>query len=143
MSKRGNKVMKIVIGIFAILTVLIGGFLLLTEPSTESSQQVAAEPELSMVQVNQDIDDGALFLDVRTPEEFTAGYIEGAELFPLGDLQQGTYPMVDKDTKIYVYCKSGNRSVEARNILLTAGFTDVVDLGGVPDVQAIGGKIVL
>jgi rhodanese-related sulfurtransferase len=135
--------MKIIISVLAALGVLIGGFFLLSQPSTESSPQVtAAQSELTIEQVNTDLEDGALLLDVRTPEEFAAGYIERAELFPLQDLQQGNYPTVPKDTKIYVYCRSGNRSVEARNILLAAGFTDVIDLGGVPDVQAIGGKLI-
>jgi rhodanese-related sulfurtransferase len=48
---------------------------------------------------------------------------------------------IQTQTKIYVYCRSGNRSAEAINIMRATGFTNLVDLGGVPDVQAIGGVL--
>jgi rhodanese-related sulfurtransferase len=71
---------------------------LLSEPSTKPTQQVAtAQSEPTIEQVNTDLADGALLLDVRTSEEFTAGHIKGARLFPLQNLEQGKYPDSDKN----------------------------------------------
>ena len=50
-------------------------------------------------------------------------------------------PDVPKDTKIYVHCLKGIRSAQAVEILREAGFSQVYDLGGVQQVEAIGGKI--
>ena len=57
-------------------------------------------------------------------------------------MQAGKLPDVAKDTKIYVYCHSGNRSGQATTILKNAGYTNVIDLHGLADVQTIGGKII-
>lgn len=135
--------MKLIVSLVIGLAVLVGAFLMFSEPSSESSSQAEASTDkISISTVNQDLDNGAVLLDVRTPEEYVAGYIERAENFPLSNLQQSNYPAVDKDTKIYVYCRSGNRSAEATRLLNAAGFSDVIDLGGVPDVEAIGGVVV-
>jgi phage shock protein E len=56
-------------------------------------------------------------------------------------MQVGKLPEVAKDTKIYVYCQSGNRSSQAVKILTDAGYANVSDLGGLQDVQANGGKL--
>ena len=138
--------MKKVIGGLAIFAVLIGVFMLVSEPNTdiESANKVLARTEevATINSIHNDVENGSAFLDVRTPEEYVAGYYEGADNFPLSNLQQGIYPNVDKDAKLYVYCRSGNRSAEAKSILTNAGFSNVVDLGGLSDVETIGGKIV-
>ena len=92
-----------------------------------------------MTTVNNDIASGSQLVDVRTPEEFSDGYIEGAINLPLDSIKEGQNPTVSNDTRVYVYCRSGNRSAEATRLLESAGFTDVVDLGGLNDVVAIGG----
>ena len=69
---------------------------------------------------------GAFLLDVRTPEEFTAGHIEGATNIPLDQLggRLGDVP----SGAVVVYCRSGNRSGQAATLLCDAGY-DVYDLG--------------
>lgn len=70
---------------------------------------------------------GALLLDVRTPEEFADGHIDGARNLPIDRLdgELGTLP---RDKTIVVYCASGARSNAAAQTLHGAGF-DVRDLG--------------
>jgi phage shock protein E len=132
------KIVTIVIG----LVILLGaGFFLLSEPSSEDTvEPQSSNNEFSIDTVNSDVENGALFLDVRTPEEYADSYISGAENFPLQDLQQGKTPQAEIQDKIYVYCRSGNRSAEAKSILEQSGYTNVVDLGGLEDVVAIGGQ---
>jgi phage shock protein E len=131
---------KIFIVIAGIMVLLVGGFFLFSEPSSdESLSPQTSNSEVSIETVNNDIENGALFLDVRTPEEYADSYISGATNFTLQDLQQGKLPNVEAQEKIYVYCRSGNRSAEAKTILENSGFTNVVDLGGLEDVVSIGG----
>lgn len=132
--------MKILIVIAGIIVFLIGIFLLFSEPSSDdSSSSQTSNSEVNIDTVNSDVENGALFLDVRTPEEYADSYISGAENFPLQDLQNGSLPSAESQDKIYVYCRSGNRSAEAKSILVNAGFTNVIDLGGIEDVVDIGG----
>lgn len=134
--------MKKVIGIIAGLVVVVGGFFLLSSPAPVSNESASASEQLSMAKITTDIANGAVLYDVRTPEEFAEGYIDGATLFPLTDMQAGSLPEVAKDTTVYVYCRSGNRSAQAVKILENAGFSSVVDLGGYQDVVKLGGTLV-
>ena len=70
--------------------------------------------------------------DVRTLEEFSGGYIPGALNISLQELQQ-KLNRIPKDKPVIVYCRSGNRSAYAANILKQAGYTEVYDLGGIID----------
>ena len=73
-------------------------------------------------------------VDVREPSEFNSGYIEGAQLIPLGTIETDFEAAIpDKDTKIFVYCRSGNRSAQAAKKLFDLGYTNVFDIGGILD----------
>jgi rhodanese-related sulfurtransferase len=71
-------------------------------------------------------------VDVRTSEEFSGGYIPGAININLQELQQ-KLSRIPTDKPVIVYCRSGNRSAFAANILKQAGYTEVYDLGGIID----------
>ena len=129
--------MKIVLIISSILIASVFGVLLFTGDKNTTSTTSLTN---SFASVRADIDTGAQLLDVRTPEEFTAGYIEGASNYPLNKIQAGLEPTASKTTKVYVYCRSGNRSAEAKSILEKSGYADVVDLGAINEVVAMGGK---
>lgn len=68
-------------------------------------------------------------VDVRTPEEFAGGYIPGAMNIPLHELG-AKMNKIAKDKPVVIYCRSGNRSAHAAQSLLQAGYTEVLDLGG-------------
>jgi hydroxyacylglutathione hydrolase len=70
-----------------------------------------------------------MLLDVRTPEEYAEGHIKGALLIPVQELQQ-RISEVPKDRQVYVYCRSGVRSVRASNILVKAGYTRIENVVG-------------
>jgi phage shock protein E len=75
-----------------------------------------------------------ILLDVRTKEEFESGYIPGAVLIPLDRLEEEAASILkDKEATILVYCRSGNRSVTASNILIRQGYTKIYNLGGIID----------
>lgn len=78
-----------------------------------------------------------LLVDVRTPEEFATGHIAGAVNISLQSLPQ-RMDSLPKDQPIVLYCRSGNRSNTAAQMLARAGYTQVYDLGGIIDWRAQG-----
>lgn len=81
---------------------------------------------------------GAFILDVREPDEWNEAHIAGATLIPLGDLASRANEL-PRDQEIVVVCRSGNRSAQARDILLNDGFTEVTSMaGGLNDWKAAG-----
>ena len=89
--------------------------------------------------VQEDVKNGAQLIDVRTTEEFKAGHFAESINVPLDKIQSGEFPNVAKNTTIYLYCRSGNRSSQAKQLLEKAGFTNVKDLGGLENIQKLGG----
>ena len=83
---------------------------------------------------------GALLIDVRTPDEFAAGHLEGAELLDVtsGELD-AAIPGIDPATHVSVYCRSGNRSAQAEALLREAGIANVTNLGSVEQASAATG----
>jgi len=73
----------------------------------------------------------AAVIDVRTPEETSAGYLEGAQLF---DIQNPTFmdmlSTLDPAADYYIYCRSGNRAGQAIDVMKQAGFTGELVNGG-------------
>ena len=70
-----------------------------------------------------------VLLDVRQPDEFAEGHVQGSRLIPLGELEARTAELPD-DQPIYVICRSGNRSKTASQILNKAGKKDVRNVQG-------------
>ena len=70
-----------------------------------------------------------LLIDVRTPQEYSSGHIAGAVNIPLQELssRQSELP---QDTPLILYCRSGNRSGQAANLLEDAGYSSIYNLGG-------------
>lgn len=73
---------------------------------------------------------GAKLLDVRSPEEFAAGHLDGAVNISVQELEGRLAELGSKETPLIVYCRSGMRSHRASELLKSAGFTSVHDLGG-------------
>jgi thioredoxin len=82
----------------------------------------------------------AQILDVRTPEEYTSGHIENSDNVNwLSDSFVARTDKYDKTKPVYVYCKSGGRSLKASEKLAELGFTTVYNLdGGMMKWEAAG-----
>ena len=79
----------------------------------------------------------ALILDVRTPWEFRRDHYPAALNLPLDLLERRSAELGPKDRPIVVYCRSGNRSLDAKAILLKQGFTNVMNGAGLDDMLAL------
>ena len=71
-----------------------------------------------------------VIIDVRTLEEYESGHIKDSLNieWQLIDSIENTVP---KDAKLYLYCRSGNRSGKATKMLISLGYTDVTNLGSI------------
>jgi rhodanese-related sulfurtransferase len=74
---------------------------------------------------------GAQLIDVRTPREFSNGFIEGAKNIDYnGDSFEKQMKKLDKTKPVLVYCAAGGRSENAAELLQEWGFKEVYDLEG-------------
>ncbi|GAA4266632.1 rhodanese-like domain-containing protein [Frondihabitans peucedani] len=76
-------------------------------------------------------------IDVREPNEYQDGHIEGAINIPLGDLADGTRD-VPNAHPVYVICHSGKRSAQGAQILTDHGLDAVSIRGGMSEWEASG-----
>ncbi len=75
--------------------------------------------------------DGVQLVDVRTPQEYSEGYIEGFQNIDFfSDTFSQEIEKLDKSKPVIVYCKSGNRSAKSAKKMKEAGFYKIYDLGG-------------
>ncbi len=86
-------------------------------------QQEPKQVKASLGQLNR-----PFILDVRQPEEYREGHIDGSRLIPLGDLPARIKDL-PRDRPIVCVCHSGNRSGRAARQLAAAGYA-VINLRG-------------
>ncbi len=77
---------------------------------------------------------GARIVDVRTPAEFRDGTYPGAINIPLALLPLRLQELEPKDKPVVLFCASGARSAQGARLLKQAGFTDVINGGGLEDM---------
>ena len=66
-------------------------------------------------------ENGAIIIDVRTPQEFDQGHIQGSKNIPLDKIQREVKAIKNMNKPIITVCKSGARSGMAKSILKSAG----------------------
>ena len=93
--------------------------------------------------INQGVEEygrleGAVLLDVRTPQEYREGHIPGSINVPLQSLSTADQIPAGKDTLLFVYCYSGARSAQAVRLLAGMGYTNTKNIGG---IAAYKGKV--
>ena len=79
---------------------------------------------------------GALLIDVRTPEEYASGHLDGAINIELTKLIRSPELLPqDKNSYLIVYCAGGPRSRQAHYELRNMGYFNVYDLGDMNDIS--------
>ncbi len=74
------------------------------------------------------IEEGAFLVDVRSPGEFNQEHVKGSVNIPVDTVASQLSKFKNKKN-IIVFCRSGNRSSHAKNVLEQNGFTNVVNGG--------------
>lgn len=83
----------------------------------------------------------AVWIDVRTAEEFAGGHLEGAHNIPHEKITTGVAGLgLDQEAPIYLYCRSGNRSGIATDSLVKEGYTRVINAGSLEDARVLAQK---
>jgi rhodanese-related sulfurtransferase len=105
--------------------------------ATTSLTACAAEPI--------DMGSVAAVIDVRTPEETSAGYLEGALLF---DIQGADFAnqisTLDQAANYVIYCRSGNRAGQAIDYMKKMGFTgELTNAGALADAASATGLAIV
>lgn len=86
----------------------------------------------------------AIILDVRTPEEYAAGHIDGAVLLDFNGGQfEAELPNLDPAAEYVVYCRSGNRAGQAVDLMEKAGIANAVNLGSLEQAAKATGLAVV
>ena len=118
-----------------LLCILVCLLLTACAASTPTPQQevyLNISPEEAKVLM--DTQEDYVILDVRTQEEFDTGHIPGAVLIPNTEIaDRAEQELPDKDQLLLVYCRSGNRSKQASQILVELGYTNIREFGGIND----------
>ena len=112
-------------GVIALVVLGIGAVWLMSRNTTTASMP----SEISVQEAVAKQQAGAFILDVREPSEWNDAHIAGTTLIPLGELASRANEL-PKDKEIVVVCRSGNRSAQARDLLLNNGFTQVTSMAG-------------
>ena len=114
-------------GLIALVVVTLVGCS--TNQSAPTAVPTSYPAEISVAQASAKREAGVFFLDVREPDEWKQGHIPGSTLIPLGELEKRVNE-APRDKEIVVVCRSGTRSKAGRNLLITAGFTQVASMQG-------------
>ena len=78
----------------------------------------------------------AVLLDVRSPEEYASGYLQGARNIPHDQIGVEIAAVVpDKSAQIILYCRSGRRANTALETLRAMGYANVSNYGGLEDAR--------
>ena len=100
------------------------------------AMQLLAKPgSVDKMAAKEKIKQGALVIDVRTPDEFAAGHYDNATNIPVSDIAGRVAEIGGTNRAIVVYCAAGVRAAKAKAILQKAGFSDVTNAGGLSDLK--------
>ena len=123
------------------LIILISLLWLITGCEKKESVALDSEVELSVLSINcdkteEEVNDGAILIDVRSEEEYKLSHLDQAINIPVGVIEEEIVNyVVDKGTPVILYCRSGNRSSNAAQALLKLGYYKVYDLGAMDNCQ--------
>ena len=100
----------------------------------------AANPPMAAVDFTAD----TIVIDVRTPEEFDSGHLAGALNinWESAEFMQAV-DVLDKSANYAIYCRSGNRSAQAIDMMASMGFTNLTNLGSVDEAAKATGIAVV
>ena len=105
------------------------GAVILAGCSSSSASIETVSPEAAATVIAEESSE--VILDIRTPQEFSEGIIDGAINI---DFYEPTFAAeldaLDKDAHYVVYCRSGNRSGQAMSTFEDLGFTNITEIDG-------------
>ena len=116
--------MRKILAIMLLLAIFAG-----CTAKTENGYAMISQKEAKEI---MDSGENYIILDVRNQDEYDEKHIPGAILIPNTEIEtRAEDELPDKNQLILVYCRSGNRSKKASQILADMGYTNVKEFGGI------------
>jgi len=106
-----------------------------SEKSKQTNSDYSSFSGLQGLLAEQQEGEDFYLVDVRTADEYSVGHIPEARNIPVDTIIENP-PSQNLDDLIIVYCRSGGRSGRAAAALKDAGYTNIVDFGGVGNWKA-------
>ena len=98
--------------------------------SNETQEEKVTSQIINCSQKEELMSEGAILIDVRSESEYAEGHLYNSINLTVDTIGFNIESLLkDKNTKIIVYCRSGNRSATAANTLINLGYKNVYDLG--------------
>ena len=122
--------------VLVLLPLMLVIFASCTQAEKENTRETTDYLNISAQEAKKimDSETGYVILDVRTEEEFAEGHIPGAILIPDYEIEtKAEQILTDKNQLILVYCRSGRRSKIASEALVSLGYTNIREFGGIID----------
>ena len=77
-----------------------------------------------------------VWIDVRSPQEYNVDHLDAAINIPFGEVAEKLPEVApEKDTTLYLYCRSGNRASIAKRSLEAIGYSRIVNVGSLEDAK--------
>lgn len=128
--------MKLKTGIIVIILVAVAFAIFYFLDGKQSPAKMDAQTFKQQINKNA----GGVVIDVRTQKEYEAGHLALADRHH--DLLNGDFEAqldsLDKDKTYYLYCRTGNRSGKAAELMAEHGFEHVYNIGGFQDLVDAG-----
>ena len=87
------------------------------------------QPDITMEELKKLEKEGAILIDVRSPQEYKEGHLNGAISLPEYEIKENVETILkNKKEIIIVYCSSGSRSKKAQKELIEMGYETVYNL---------------
>lgn len=120
-SRRNSIIVIVAVAIVAVIAGLYTQKVMKLGNEDEGNYgDVSIQEAIELMEQKEDL----VILDVRTVEEFESGHVEGAINIPVEELAE-RLDELSKNDELLVYCRTGNRSGNAVNILSDGGFTKI------------------
>ena len=95
------------------------------------SNRILETNEIEYQELQERAKTGAILLDVRSPQEYKEGHLQGAISLPEYEIKNNVENKIsNRNQEIILYCRSGGRSKKAYNIMRKLGYTNLYTLKG-------------
>jgi len=133
--------MKTIKFLFLLIFLSAGAFAqTLHQTYTQKSPNKIKVDQTNSKKILKEVEQGKAYLvDVRTPEEYNEKHLKNAQNINIRSTDFAEkIAKLDKNKKVYLYCRSGNRSGQATDSLITLGYNSSYNIGGLDSIASKG-----
>ncbi len=91
-------------------------------------KRTSDKSEIDINELKKLVKEGAILIDVRSPQEYKEGHLDNAILIPEYDINKKILDRFNIDEEIILYCSTGNRSKKAKKKMEKMGYVKIYNL---------------